>query len=264
MRISSHEIAISFKTRLRRRELLHGFFIGQNLPAVVEMVGYAGFDFVIIDQEHGPADKSSLESLLRAADAAEIAAVVRVPSAEVRDILPALDLGASCILVPHITSAEQARNIVKAAHYPPVGQRGVSSFTRAGRYGLMPAGGHVASAAERTSVIAMIEDAEAVELAQDIASTDGLDGVFIGPTDLGASLGVVGQREHPLLLEAIAHIVSATPAGVGLATTAQTAAETPGLRERGFNMICHSITTEMARSLKAIKAETLLQEGRNP
>lgn len=254
---SSQQIATSFKSRLGKAERMHGFFIGQNSPSLVEMVGYAGFDFVILDQEHGPIGPSALEGLLRAADASNIAALVRVPSPATRDILPVLDMGAAGILVPHITDGSTARKIVEQAHYPPLGKRGVSSLTRAARHGLLPSGDYLSTAGDRVTVLAMIEDADAVQYADEIAATQGIDALFVGPTDLAASLGIMGQRENPKLMQAMEDIVkAAVSSGKPVATTAQTVADVEGLHVRGFSMICHSTTSLMARALRQMHAET--------
>lgn len=112
-------------------------------------------------------------------------------------------------------------------------------------------------AVDRVTVIAMIEDAEAIKHTREIAATPGIDALFVGPTDLSASLGVTGQRENPVLLGAITQIVNeARPFGTTLATTAQTAPESVNLYAQGFSMICHSTTSLMARSLKALRQET--------
>lgn len=246
-----------FKSRLRRGDSLHGFFIGHPSPALVEMVGYAGFDFVIIDQEHGPMDKMATEAMLRAADAAGVVPVVRIPSADTASILSVLDLGATGILVPHVVSAAVARHIADQAYYPPRGRRGISSLTRAGRHGLWQ-GNYLGEANDRTTVIAMVEDAEAVAEAGAVAAVPGIDAVFVGPSDLAASMGHIGKRDHPHLLGAIAGIAEAVRkvGDVGLATTAQTAADVPGLNAQGFSMICHSTTTLIARGLRDLRAAT--------
>jgi 4-hydroxy-2-oxoheptanedioate aldolase len=248
-----------FKLRLRRGDSLHGFFIGHASPALVEMVGYAGFDFAIMDQEHGPIDKAALEGMLRAADAVGITPIVRIPSASMDAILSVLDLGAVGILVPHVTDAAVARHIVEQAYYMPQGKRGISSFGRGAHYGLWK-GKYLQDANNLTTVITMVEDDEAVGQAGAIAAVPGVDAVFVGPSDLGASMGHIGERDHPELLAAIVDIAKAVKAvgGVGLATTAQTHHDVPGLNELGYSMICHSTTTTMARGLKALHADLKL------
>jgi 4-hydroxy-2-oxoheptanedioate aldolase len=249
-----------FKVRLQRGDRLHGFFIGHPSPQLVEMVGYAEFDFVIIDQEHSPTDKTTMEHMFRAADAVGVTPLVRVPASTPEAILPALDIGATGILVPHVTDAEKARRIVAEAYYSPLGKRGVSSLTRAAHHGLWKGGTWLKDANLRTTVIPMIEDAEAVGRVGEIASVPGIDAIFVGPSDLGSSLGHLGERQHPELLAAVASIAKQVKAvgGVGLATTAQTYKDVPGLNEQGYSMICHTTTTIIARGLMALRADLKL------
>ena len=135
-----------FKLRLRRRDVMFGCFVGQPSPAIAEMVGYAGFDYVIVDLEHGPTGLETLENMLRAAQAAGAASLVRLPSPAQADILRVLDAGADGILVPHVESAADARAVVAHAYYPPAGQRGISTVSRAARHAIVSPQQHLAGA----------------------------------------------------------------------------------------------------------------------
>src|SRR5262249_44263908 len=136
---------------------------GQPSPAVVEMVGYAGFDYVIIDLEHSAIGLETLENMLRAAQAVDVAALVRLPGPAQNDILRVLGVGAEGILVPHVESAEQARKVVDTAYYPPLGQRGISTVSRAAHHALANPQAYLASANARTTVMLMIESPGAIE-----------------------------------------------------------------------------------------------------
>ena len=152
-------------------------------------------DFVVIDTEHGPGDQIPLSQHLTAAAAAGIPALVRVGN--VSEILRVLDLGAAGIIAPHISSVEQAEAVVRAASYPPRGDRGFATYTRSGRHGLIGTAEHLHNAATRTVVILMIEDGAGVAAAEQIAAVDGVDGLFVGPADLSVALGHPGEINGP-------------------------------------------------------------------
>ena len=210
--------------RLRAGEHLRLLFVKMPCPAEVELAGEVGFDAVIIDTEHGTAE--GLEHHLRAADAAGIPALVRVPTADPGTILRALDAGAVGIVVAHVTDAAVARGIVAAAHYPPRGRRGLALTTRAGRFGTVSLSEHLARAAEETVVVVQIEDADAVQRSADILSVVGVDAVLIGVTDLSASLGHPTDAQHADVGGAVAEIRAAAQAsGVSIATVVGSGAD---------------------------------------
>jgi len=198
--------------RLRAGDALRLLFVKPGAPAEVEAAGYAGFDAVILDAEHGAASGPALEHLLRAADAATTPALVRVPSAQASGILEALDAGATGVVVPHITSAAEAEAVLAAAHYPPRGRRGLALTTRAGRHGTVTVSEHLARAEAETVVVVQIEDAVAVPRAGEILAVDGVDAVLIGATDLSVSLGHPGDTSHQDVQAAIESILAAARA----------------------------------------------------
>jgi 4-hydroxy-2-oxoheptanedioate aldolase len=198
--------------RLRGGERLLGLVVKIPCPQIVESAGWCGYDLVVIDSEHGPADTEALEHHLRAADAVGIPALVRVGNNAGDEILRALDAGAQGVVVPHVNSAAEAVEAVAAAHYPPGGTRGLATSTRAGRHGLVGAVEHVERAREQTVVFAQIEDAAAVPHAGAIASVPGVDAVFLGPSDLSMSLGHPGDLAHPTVDAAIGEIAGAVHA----------------------------------------------------
>lgn len=171
---------------LRSGKPLRGLFNGLPSPAIVEMCAYAGFDFIILDNEHGSADFGTTEHMLRAARAAGIVPVVRCFE---YDLPRVLDMGASAVQVPMVESAAQARRLADLIHYPPLGRRGSAFSTRAAGYGAFGGAGHTQRSNEGIAFIAMIETPEAIAAAAEIAAVDGVDAVFIGPNDLAHAMG---------------------------------------------------------------------------
>lgn len=165
---------------------LRGLFNGLPSPALVEMCAYAGFDFIILDNEHGSADFGMTEHMLRAARATGIVPIVRCFE---QDLPRILDMGASAVQVPMVESAEQARRLAGMIHYPPLGRRGSAFSTRAAGYGAFGGAGHTQRSNDGIGFIAMIETPEAIAAAGEIAAVDGVDAVFIGPNDLAHAMG---------------------------------------------------------------------------
>lgn len=240
------------KQRLLADEMQYGAFVMAPSPALVEMFGHGGFDFVIIDREHGAASLETLENCLRAAETAGIEALVRIPNGSPSEILSALDAGASGIVVPHVITVEQARSIAAAACYPPRGRRGLATTARAGRHGAVTLREHLERAQERILVIVQIEDAESLPSVRAIAATDGIDGCFIGPADLSMSLGVPGEMDNPRLVEAIDGAL-AEIAAVDGALAAAFAPNRDAVRvlgTKGVRMICLSGTQIIANAIR--------------
>jgi 4-hydroxy-2-oxoheptanedioate aldolase len=184
---------------------LLGTFVIVPRIEVVEIVALAGFDLVVLDQEHGPLGIETLPPLVAAAEQARLACVVRVPECRAKQIESALDVGADGVLVPHVSSAASATEAVAASRFAPEGRRGVNPYVRAGAYGTDPR--FVADANARAACLAMVEGKEGVAAIGEILAVPGLDAVFVGPVDLSASLGVPGEPEHPLVVETVRGLV---------------------------------------------------------
>ncbi len=183
---------------------LVGMWACSGSPLVAEICAGAGLDWLLIDMEHSPNDLASTLAQLQAVAPYPITPVVRVPVGETVTIKQVLDLGAQNLLVPMISSADQAREVVAAAHYPPRGRRGVgSALARSARWNRVP--GYLSAAADHVSIYVQVETAAAVEAAAEIAAVDGVDGVFVGPSDLAASMGLLGQQAHPDVNAAVLH-----------------------------------------------------------
>ncbi|GAA2295000.1 aldolase/citrate lyase family protein [Streptomyces kunmingensis] len=192
----------SLKQRLAAGERLRGALFRLPSETLVEMAGVAGLDYVVIDCEHGPADTALLQHHLTAAAAQGIDVLVRVGTSEPSLALRCLDLGAVGLIHPHVDSADDARRAVAASHYPPLGERGFATYSRAGRFGTVSAADHVA-ASQDTLVVAMIETERACAAADAIAGTPGVDAVLVGPADLAADCGFPGRETiDPLIVGA--------------------------------------------------------------
>jgi 2-keto-3-deoxy-L-rhamnonate aldolase RhmA len=200
----------SFRDRLLARELLAGAFIKTPTIHTTEIVGGAGFDFVVIDQEHAPFDRVSTDAILLAARAVGTAALVRTPTSAPEHILAALDDGAAGVLAPHIASAEAAQAFADACRYRG-GHRGFSNSPRAGGYGAAGMWEHVAAQDSAVVALAMVEDPEAVEAIDEIVAVEGIDGVFIGRGDLTVAMGAASS-DAPEVKAAVERIASAAAA----------------------------------------------------
>ncbi|MGG5751057.1 HpcH/HpaI aldolase family protein [Zafaria sp. Z1313] len=188
-----------------------GMFVCSGDAGIAEICAGSGLDYLLIDAEHGAMNLESVLAQLRAVAAYPCAAVVRVPDNDAVLIKQFLDLGAQSILVPMVHTADQARAAVAAVRYPPAGIRGVgSALARSARWNRVP--GYLDRAGEFISLIVQIESAEAVANASGIAAVDGVDAVFIGPSDLAASMGVLGQQDHPDVVDAVLRTIEAVKA----------------------------------------------------
>lgn len=180
---------LGLKARLAAGEALLGVLVRLAGDDLVEMCGWTGFDFVVIDCEHGPADVALLRQHIMAAELHGMPALVRLGSAEPALALRAMDQGAAGVLAPHVDSVADAEALVASVHYPPLGQRGFAGYTRAGDFGTVDPEKLRQAYLEQTLVLGMIESPRAVADAPDIIATPGLDGIMIGPADLRASSG---------------------------------------------------------------------------
>lgn len=188
-----------------------GMWVSSGSAVAAEIVASAGFDWILIDGEHSPYSLETITSLLRATDAYPATRVVRLPVNDTVLIKQYLDLGAQNLMVPMVDDAAQAEQAVAAMHYPPRGVRGVgAALARSSRWNAVP--DYLATASETVSLTVQIESAAAVENAAAIAAVDGVDAVFVGPSDLAASMGYLGDQAHPEVLAAVAHTFDAVRA----------------------------------------------------
>lgn len=184
----------------------------------VEVVAGAGFDWLLLDTEHSPGDVLTVLGQLQAlSDYPEVSSVVRPASNDPVLIKRYLDLGVQSLLIPYVQSAEEAAAAVAATRYPPRGIRGVSALTRATRFGRVP--GYAQAADDEICLLVQIETRRGLDALEEIAAVEGVDGVFVGPGDLAASLGHIGQLDHPEVVGAVEGAIRRTvaagkPAGI--------------------------------------------------
>lgn len=186
-----------------------GTFIALPVPAIVEMVGHAGYDFVVIDMEHTALSVGDAEHLIRAAEATGITPFVRVPKRDWRTAARVVELGVGGIMAPHIDTARDAADLVATVKYPPLGSRGVNVTTRASNYGAVDVVEHVRRANEQVLAIVLIEERAGIENADEIMAVPGVDIAITGPADLSRSYGVPGQIRHELVEQAIERFMKA-------------------------------------------------------
>src|SRR5690554_1517682 len=200
------------KAKLLNDEIVIGPFLKIIDPALVEISAYAGFDFVIIDSEHGPINMESAQNLIRAAEAADITPIIRVLRNEEETLLKALDIGPHGIEVPQINNLHQVQRLKKSVKYNPEGQRGVCCYVRAADYSKINRSNEAKQeyfkrANEELLVIAHIEGLEGVENIDKILKEEVIDVVFIGPYDLSQSLGKPGQVDNPAVKKEMEYII---------------------------------------------------------
>jgi 4-hydroxy-2-oxoheptanedioate aldolase len=200
-----------FKRSLARGEVLYGLWASLSGSYAIEAVAGAGFDWLMIDTEHSPKDLESVLAQLQIVAAYPTQTVVRVPWNDMVTIKRYLDIGAQTLLIPQVNTADEARAAVAYTRYPPAGLRGVGGTTRATRFGRVK--GYAEVAHTELCVLVQVESRQALDNLESIAAVDGVDGIFIGPADLHASLGFPGETRRPevasLVDEAISRIRAA-------------------------------------------------------
>ncbi len=202
------KISPDFRKRVLAREWLVGTFLNLGSPITVEIAGLAGFDWLLIDHEHGPGGEDTLLHQLHAASGTPAFPVVRIAANETPRFKRALDMGASGVMAPYVSTAAEARAAVAAVRYPPHGVRGVAKFNRGAGFGgdfeEYYLHGH-----ERLLTVVQIETTEAVNNIDEIAAVDGADVLFVGPTDLSYNMGIRDQLESEPFTAALKKVSAA-------------------------------------------------------
>jgi 2-dehydro-3-deoxyglucarate aldolase len=230
------------KQRLTEAEPLFGLWLSLGSECAAEALAHAGFDWLLIDMEHAPNDSGDVTGQLRAIAAAHLPSepVVRLPASDGWLVKRVLDAGARTLMFPNIESAEEAAHAVRLTQYPTAGMRdglrGVAGAVRAASYGMRR--DYIQSANAQIATIVQIESTQGVQEVEKIAATPGVDCLFVGPADLAASLGHLGDAKHPEVLAAIGHVVAAADkAGIASGIFAMDSAGARQYREAGFRFI---------------------------
>jgi 2-dehydro-3-deoxyglucarate aldolase/4-hydroxy-2-oxoheptanedioate aldolase len=226
---------------LRRRVLAGeptiGLFVGLNSPVSAEIVARAGYDWALVDLEHGMANEADLLAHLMAIQATPTSAVVRVASAERLRVGRILDLGADGLMIPRLETVADVRETLTWMRYPPAGIRGVAAGTRGAGYATV---GHpdIRTIDERILGVFQVESMLAVEASDELAAIDGVDVLFVGPADLSHSMGIPGQFTHPAFVSALDHVAAVARAhGKAAGMLVRDASEVAAYRARGFGFI---------------------------
>lgn len=199
-----------FRQRILARERVIGLWLSLANPISAEVAGLAGFDWLLLDSEHSPNDVPLLVSQLHALQGSPSAPIVRPGWNDPVELKRLLDIGFYNFLIPFIESADEARRAVAATRYPPQGIRGVSVSQRSNRFGTVPDYLHTVN--DHICVLLQIESRKGMDALDEIAAIDGVDGIFIGPSDLAAALGHLGNPGHPEVQAAIRDIYERTMA----------------------------------------------------
>ncbi|MFW3386402.1 UNVERIFIED_CONTAM: HpcH/HpaI aldolase/citrate lyase family protein [Kocuria sp. CPCC 205274] len=244
---------------------LAGMWVCSGSPLIAELCAGAGLDWLLIDAEHSPNGLESVLAQLHAVNGTPSIPVVRPPVNDVVVIKQFLDLGAQTLLIPMVHGPEDAAAAVAATRYPPHGVRGVgSALARSARWNRIP--GYLERASEAVTLIVQIESAEAVDNAETIASTEGIDAVFVGPSDLAASMGVIGQQDHPDVVAAVERTIRAVKAaGKPVGVNAFAEASAHRYLDAGVDFVLVGADVAMlARGSEALAAKYIPQHEAEP
>ncbi len=253
------------RSQLRSTRPLLGSYSFTQSPAVVEVLGHCGLDFVIIDMEHSAIDWSTVEHLIRAAHVTGLAALVRIRSSTEENVHAALDAGADGIMLPFLRDAAQLRPLIRAARYAPQGERHYCSISRAWGYGTTPAGAfgeHARALNDRVVLFGIVESMETIDALPEILDIElGLDAVSLGRGDLATSLNLAGQVQHPLVQAAYERLracVQAARRPVRISSVIRDvtdAREIDQARAQGVSVFVNvSETALMARAIQTFQA----------
>ncbi len=244
-----------FKTALRRGERLYGCWAGFADPYPTEILATAGFDWLLLDGEHAPNDLPTLKAQLQVLEGKKSQSVVRLPMGEAWLIKQVLDIGAQSLLIPMVESAAQARDLVRATRYPPEGIRGSgAALARASRFSEIA--DYIPTANAQMCLLVQVETCAGLDALDDILCVEGVDGVFIGPSDLAADMGHLGDSSMPevrnAIRDALGRIATSDKAAGIIATDQDTARD---YRDWGAQFLAVGIDVLMlAQTARAVAA----------
>jgi len=200
----------TLKKAIRGGRILCGMSISTPAPSFLEIIGHSGFDFVYIDAEHSTVSLESLPSMIIASELSGMATLVRVPDNDATYVRKVLEVGADGVIVPHINTRQEAESAVQSARFPPEGIRGFGGLVRSSGFNIpqMSMSEYTRRSNEGVTVVAQIEEREAVENIEEITGVEGVDAVLLGPSDLSLSMGVPGQFQSPELVRSVDRVMA--------------------------------------------------------
>ncbi len=239
-----------------------GTFVKTASPHVIEVLGTTGLDFVVVDAEHAPFDRATLDLMVLAGRAARIPVFVRIPEIHAATVLSCLDLGAAGLLVPHVDSVQQAREVVAMARYPGGGGgvRGYSGGPRAGGYASLPMQ-DILERGDATPIVCQIESPHAVAAAEAIAATEGVAGLFVGRADLALAMGLTDAKAPEVLAATRQVLQAARAAGKWAGMHVASSAERAHFMEQGADWFVVSSDQGLLRSAAQALAQASAQPG---
>ncbi|HWW46650.1 MAG TPA: HpcH/HpaI aldolase/citrate lyase family protein [Xanthobacteraceae bacterium] len=225
-----------FKAAIAAKQLQIGIWCSLCSPIGAELLADSGFDWILVDTEHAPNELPSVQAQLQSLNGGTATPVVRPAWNDPVLIKRLLDIGAQTLLIPFVQNAEEAARAVAACRYPPKGIRGITTGSRAARYGRVK--NYLATADQEIAVLVQVETLAAIEQLASIAAADGVDGVFIGPSDLSASMGHIGNPQHPDVQKVIKDalgVITAAGKAAGILSTVD--ADTRRYIEWGYHFV---------------------------
>jgi 4-hydroxy-2-oxoheptanedioate aldolase len=251
------------KQRLAKGESVFGCWVDTGSATVVEILGHAGFDFVVIDLEHGQGDIGTATEMIRAAQLTDMTAVIRVPSNDPIFLKRILEIGADSLMIPQIETAAEAKAAVRACRYPPQGARGYAApVVRASSYGKIK--DYIHRANDNLLLILQIESASAVKNAAEIATVEGVDVAFIGVNDLGGSIGRLEQLDHPDVRKLVAEAEAALKeTGRWMGTVPSAGATPKELFAAGYQLVPLAVDVSLFRDAALACVREHAPSGKN-
>lgn len=245
------------KHRVAAGEALLGTFVNLGSSLTAEIIGLAGYDWALIDLEHGAGDEKEVLTQIQALEHTPAVPLVRIESGNRPRFHRVLDFGAAGVMVPRVDTVEQAQEAVSCLHYPPRGIRGVAQMNRACDFGKSFAE-YIKAAEEQLLCIVQIESPRAVKNAAAIAAVEGVDILFVGPVDLSYSMGIVGQFEAPQFVEALKTVsAAAKSAGKAAGILLKSPQDAPRLLDMGYTFLGCSSDGGLLRGAAQSQLEAL-------
>lgn len=230
------------KQKLEEGCAVYGPFLKMSEPSLIEQAALAGFDFCIIDMEHGPLGYESALNLIRAAELHGMSPIIRTTDASDENILRALDLGAHGVEVPQVNTKEDAYKVVRASKFHPIGNRGVCRYTRAAQYTNIDKDEYFDMSNKETMIIVHIEGVEGINNLESILNVEGLDVIFLGPYDLSQSCGVPGDVSNPIVVEKMEFAIKkASEKGVKVGTFVESTENAAFWKNLGVSYLAYSV-----------------------